>query len=301
VRLGTFSGVGVHSSPPKALKEAVVNSNSFEQMSDLEQGVEMELEADGGDDDSLREAFEEREYEGDGDGAAELESDEGEFESSLEEDRERTYGDRLASLADREFENDRELETAVREVFDDMEREYFFKRFKNLVSGGGRALLRRAVALSKNTPFGSVVKNVTSLARGNLKGLLTSLAKNALASAVPGGALIAPLLSSLSKGKMGDALHSVQRGLADSTFEAEREFGGDENTQNQLTRVAEVAQSAFEELAGRINENATEPIEASRLAHASLEAAMRKHTAPRHKRTRHITLGPGERLVITRR
>ncbi len=280
-----------------------MNANTFEQMSDLEQGVEMELEMGGGTDDSFREVFEEKEQVDEG--ASELESDEGEFESFLEEDRERTYGDRLASLADREFEDDRELETAVREVLDDMEREYFFKRFKNLVSGGGRALLRRAVALSKNTPFGSVVKNVTSLARGNLKGLLTSLAKNALASAIPGGAMIAPLLSSLAKGKFGGALSSAQRGLADFTGETEDEFGVDENAQGHLTRVAEVAQSAFEELASRINENATEPVEASRLAHASLEAAMRKQGAsmgsPKHKRTRHITLGPDERLVITRR
>lgn len=291
-----------------------MGNRTLEHMSALEQDLELELE-DGPDsetDDDEREA-EDREMEHDSELEAEEEEESAPFDSFLEGDRDRSYGDRLADLASREYEDEAQLEVAVREVLDDMEREYFFGRFGKFVKKAGRSLVKRGMRLAKNMPIAKVVSGVTSLARGNLKGMLGSLLKAGLASAIPGGALMGPLLSSLSGPLSSSLTGGAKRALAGAGLdlsslggsgaeaEAEAEF---ENDSERFERLAEVAQTAFEELAGRLTEQAAQPIEASRIAQSAIEAAMRKHTrtagARAGGRRRHITLRRGETLVITR-
>lgn len=268
---------------------------SMAQLSSLEQELELELEGAADFDseaDDDKEAADDAEWELDDD--AELEVDEdAELESALEEDRERTYGDRLADLASREFENPRELEVALSEVLDDMEREYFFGKIGKFISKAGKSLVKRGMKLAKNLPAAKVLEGVSKLARGNLKGLLGSLVQAGLAGAIPGGAMLGPLFQSLTQGGggFGKLAGALQSGL-----------GGDGAEQEHFHRLAEIGQNAFEELASRLNERADDPLEAARLAQASFESAVRRSNGKRReggRHTRHVVLRPGQRLVVT--
>lgn len=286
----------------------------LEQLSQLEQELELELESS---DDTELELDEEREAP-----STEAEIEDAEFESMLEEERERTFGDRLADLASREYEDERELELAIGEVLDDMEREYFFKRIGKFISKRGKDLLKRGMSVARKLPAVKVLQGVTRLARGNMKGLLGSLIQAGLAGAIPGGAFLGPLLKSLtsggagagglggllasasggaSRGGLAGLLGSAASGLPMAGLEAETA----EDDTERFERLAEIAETAYRELASRLTENADDPIEASRIAHGAFEAALRQHVGgapgPKSKDTRHIVLRPGQRLVVSTR
>jgi hypothetical protein len=93
------------------------------------------------------------------------------------------YARRFYELAQREFESERELESAIGQVIDDMEREYFFGGLMKKVSAAGRKLLKKGVQLAKHHPAFQAVKAITQLPRGNLKGMLGNLAKAAIGAA----------------------------------------------------------------------------------------------------------------------
>ncbi len=282
---------------------------SMDQMSELERELELELDSD---ESELEAADDDRE-------AAEAddrEFDDAELESALEEDRERTFGDRLADLASREFEDQRELELAIGEIVDDMEREYFFGKIGKLISKGGKALVRKGMKLAKNLPAMKALQAVTHLARGNMKGMLESLLQAGLASAIPGGALLAPALSSIASGALGGgggrngarglaALGSNALGgaLRSALSEQGREEGADTE---RFERLSEIAETAYEELAARLHEKADDPIEASRIAQGAFAAAIQRHVDGAQggagmAGTRRVLLRPGQRLVVMTR
>ncbi len=128
------------------------------------------------------------------------ESDEELDDAELIEPDLRGFAERFyeLSLRDGESEEDRELE--VSSILREMEREYFLKGLLKKVAPAAKGLFRTGLALAKSaTPLGQVVNAATALSRGNLRGMLGSLANSALSLATKHPALAAamPVLSSL--------------------------------------------------------------------------------------------------------
>ncbi len=88
------------------------------------------------------------------------------------------YGARFQELASREFESESEADHAISEVLNDMEQDYFFgKLWKRVKKGGLKGLLKKGLNLAAGQfPALQGLKAITQLSRGNMKGLLGSLA-----------------------------------------------------------------------------------------------------------------------------
>jgi hypothetical protein len=181
------------------------------------------------------------------------------------------------------------LDSEVTNILNDMEREYFWGALKKRLKKGAKGLLSKGLKLAKGKlPVFKVLQSMTQLARGDLKGLLGSLAKAGLASAVPGGAVALPALQALG-------------------FEA----GQDQQDERAAwDNFARVAQESFEYLAENLTPDADQMQEAHRLAYASFRAARpnlrtrfpyRPPAPGSNQRGVHrITLRPGEIAVIRR-
>jgi len=221
------------------------------EMSDLEREFELEME---GDDANLElspdrgdelEGFDDREQ--------------GDEELDALDHEESGYADRLYQLSSREYESESELDSAVHEVLNEIEQEYFFsnirKKWDKFKKGGLGKLVQKGLKLaSSQIPALQALKGVTSLARGDLKGLLASVVKTGIASAIPGGGVALSAMKNL--------------GFQDS------EVGGD--NRQAWENVVGVAQEAYEHLADNLNERADDALEASRLAADAFKAGLRR-------------------------
>jgi len=216
----------------------------------------------------------------------EQEPDSSEAEEPAEELEEpgADFAERFYELSLRKFEAETELDDAVNSLINEMEREYFFKGLKKLwgkVKKGGKWLLKKGMKLAKGLPVFQVVKGVTQLARGNLKGLLSSLAKSGLASVIPGGSILTPALKAL--------------GFGESEYP--------EENQEAWNNFVALSKEAFENLALNLNENADEPVEASRLATEAFQSALKTFPSPvrggrPRKKVRTILVMPGETVIL---
>jgi len=212
----------------------------------------------------------EREFELEMEGDPSLESDSEfedglstEFEAGLEADAAEEfetdgasgpYAERFYELSQRGYESEYEMEGDVSEIVNEMEQEFFFGGLGKRLRKAGRGLLKKGLRYAAGkVPALQALKGLTQLARGNLKGMLGSLAKAGLASAVPGGAVALPALKALG-------------------FEASED---PEVNREAWQNYAEVSREAFEVLADSLHENADQPMEASRLASTAFQTALR--------------------------
>lgn len=239
------------------------------------------------------------ELEMDDDAAGELErafeSDEGElddsapaFEVDQAGDAAEGFAERFYELSQGSYESELELDQEVNRLVADMEQEFFFKGLGSRLRRAGKNLLKKGMkAAAGHIPALKALQSITQLTRGNLKGMLGSLAKAGLASAIPGGAVALPALSALG-------------------FEVEEPEANREAWRN----YGEVSREAFQYLAEHLHEQADAPAEASRLATAALQAGLAKGQARsrnggQRRRdgasgdTRVIRLRRGQRLIVT--
>jgi hypothetical protein len=263
------------------------DSNEFEENSEQEESREAErskeFESNGGQMGS-RESEERFETESDSEldrefeQLAELDKEKG---SEGESDRPSYYAERFYELSDREFESESELNTEIDRLLDEMEREYFFGKLKKF----GKRFAKKAFAMAKNLPAFQAVRAASQLARGNLKGMLGSLAKSALPmalSAFPGGAAALPILKAMG-------------------FEA----GDPDSTRNGWRNFVETSQEAYEYLASNITEKAVDPVVASQQASLALKYGLGKVQSRRKgsalgtgKRTYRIRVKKGQRIRV---
>jgi hypothetical protein len=217
--------------------------------------------------------------------AGELDEPSGERETGDSPDG---FAERFYELGQGSYESEYELDDSVNEIVGQMEREFFFSAIKKRLKNAGKSLLKKGLDYAAGAiPGGQVLKALTQLSRGNLKGLLASLAKSGLAAAIPGGAVALPALKALG-------------------FEADDPEGNREAWRN----YTQVARESFEYLADNLHENADSPLEASRLATTAFQTALKRAqgragtlargigAAGRTRRARVIHLRRGERIVI---
>jgi hypothetical protein len=259
-------------------------------LSNLEQEFELEMEHEEG---------QGEQHTGDGDGEAdwELESpgnEESEEESQEEPEAEAPEGgdfaERLRELSQREFETEAQLDEEVREIVDEMEREYFFKKWANRLKSVGGPLVKAGLGrLAGQFPAFKGLQAVTQLARGNLKGALGSLAKSGLTAALgahPLGAVALPALKGLG-------------------FETSQD---PEQQREAWENYVAVAQEAFDHLGQNIGAAAVDPLGASRLASTAFQTGLSKvqarvgsgagGRAPSRGRRRVIRVRRGDKIVI---
>ncbi len=245
------------------------------EMSELEREFELEMdegEGEAGD----------KEYSEDSEVEEEIPSDDSMFELEFEEPEEESgspldassYSERFYEISQLEFESEFEYEVEIRRVLDDMEREYFWGKLKDLG--------RKAFKYAKKLPTFKALKGITQLARGDLKGMLGSLAKAGLPmalSAIPGGAAALPALKALG-------------------FETSQDEDANRQAWNNFV---DLSKESFESLASNIDQRATDPLVASRLASNALQAGMKRVRVRRsHVRGKTFRVGvrKGERIRI---
>jgi len=173
--------------------------------------------------------------------------------------RDQEFVDRFLEIASRQFESEFEVDQALNEVLEDVAQEYLFgsiwknaKRFgrnlaKNKVLG---ALVKKGLSVASGQL--PALKAAMQLAKGNLKGALLNLGKQAIGAAIPGGSVALGALSALGGG-------------------GSREAPDEHETWQNYTQIA---REAFEHLGDTVNEMADQPIEASRLAANAFQHAV---------------------------
>lgn len=247
---------------------------------ELEKEVELEMEEEPIE---KEEFIEERDLEEEFEAIAELKEERPEEELEVEE-KPGDYAERFYELSLREFESEAEVDDAVNRLLSEMERDFFFKGLWKKIKKAGKELLKKGVKLAKDRPVFQAVKGITQLARGNLKGLLGSLAKaglSAAVSAVPGGAVVLPALRALG-------------------FETTKE---PEQNKEAWNNYISLCKEAFDYLASNLNEKADDPVEASWLATQAFQSALKKvsgqkpYITDKGKRYR-VKLRKGDVIVI---
>jgi hypothetical protein len=190
----------------------------------------------------------------------EFEQDE-EFESGDDESgdvagQDREYVERFMEIAAREFESESEVDQAMNEVLDDMSREYLFGGLMRGIKKLGKNKILRSLA-KKGFKFAAGkffpgVEAAMQLAKGNVKGALLNIGKQALGTVVPGGTATLDAVKSL--------------GLAAGEYPDRDE----QAWENYVT----LAREAYEYLADNVTENADKPGEAARLANNAIRHAV---------------------------
>jgi cell division protein FtsL len=188
------------------------------------------------------------------------------------------FAERFYELSNRTFKTEAELDNAVNGILNEIEREYFFKDLLKKTKKAGKFLLKKGLKTFKGVPAFQAAKGITQLARGSLKGTLGTLAKAGLKEVRAGGAVL-PVLGALG-------------------FEA-----GEQNREAWQS-FANVCKESFDYLARNLNENADDPLEASRLASEAFSAALKKvkserKTAPVQRMTR-MAVAPTQKKVVNR-
>lgn len=198
------------------------------------------------------------------------------------ENSEREFARRLReiSLRNCEFDPD-EADSELQRLFREMEQEYFFKGLAKKLKKRGMKLLNRGLQVVQtnpmlrntigNTPAFQAINAATQLARGNLRGMLTSAAKGL----IPGAA---PVMNALG-------------------LEASPDNTGDD----RWTRFTRVSREAYEHLNDNVSDNADDVMEASRLAREAYETgfrAVRKLKGQDNGRIVRLRLAPGESVTL---
>ncbi len=276
--------------------------NDYADLSELEREFEYEMEGRSSDDSEM-------EYEGADDSELEFEQDfaleadeemegnEQEFEQDYEfengDARSYEFVERFMEISGREFESSYEVDAAMNEVLDDLEREYFFGAIKRGLKKLSKNKLLRSLAkkgmsmgMSKFLPG---LQGALQLARGNVKGALLNFGKQALGSVVPGG------------GMMLDAVKSIGLKTASDGEDVERET---------WENYVQLSREAYEHLAENLTPTAHQPAEATRLANNAVQHAIAKartRAAPRRPmggrrpgrgRVVQLRVAPGERVKL---
>lgn len=246
-------------------------------MSELEKEFELEMEET--EEKEREEPVDEKELEEEFEKQAEFEREEPEEEFEEVEEKFPGYAERFYELSQREFESEAEVDNEVNSLLNEMERDFFFKGLWKKVKKAGKGLLKKGLKLAEGLPSFQAIKGITSLARGDLKGLLGSLAKTGLGAVVPGG---------------GVALKALG-------FESSED---PEANREAWENYVDLSRRAFENLARNLEMNADDPLVASRIANEAFQTALREVStaAPsavsQGKRYRVIRVRPGERIVI---
>ena len=231
--------------------------NEWENDNELENDNEFETDNEW-EDDHKWESSDEREFEPDG-GAN------------------RRYEQKLYSVLNDDHESELEFEQQLNEVLHEMEKDYFWgslkKRWNKFKRGG---LFKTLKGLANKSPFGDVLKQVTSLARGDIKGMLKGLAGQALAAAVPGGGVAKQLLNLETPINNANPKKSAQ--IINSTAKAAYanliNGMGTIASANQLQKIKTMGRSAFN------------------------QAWQQQQSDSRHIKVRRITLHRGQKLVV---
>jgi hypothetical protein len=250
-------------------------------MSDLEREFELEMEE------------QDMEWESAPDRGEELESlpdeEQGEEEFEALDRDESGYAERLYQLSQREFESESELDAAVNEVLNDIEQEYFFggirRKWNKFKKTGLGKLVKKGLSIAGGQiPALQALKGITSLARGDLRGLLNSAVGTAVRSVIPGGGVAVEALKTLGFREAETAADNRQA----------------------WENVVDVARTSYEHLANTLHERADQPLEASRLAadafRAGLQSAGRAagagRTLPSGRRRHRIRVRRGDVIII---
>jgi hypothetical protein len=193
------------------------------------------------------------------------------------------YAERFYEMSLREFESESEVDDAIDGLLSEMERDYFLKGLWKKIKKGGKWLLKKGVKLAKGLPVFQAVKGITQLARGNLKGLLGSLAKaglGAAVSAIPGGAAVLPALKAIG-------------------FESTDDPEANRPAWNNYVAVC---REAYDYLARNLHERADDPVEASRLAasafRSGLDRVQSRTSGASRRGYRVIRVRAGEKILI---
>jgi len=168
------------------------------------------------------------------------------------------FAEKFYQLSSRTFETETELDNAVNGILNEIERDYFFKGLFKKTKKAGQSLLQKGLKTFKGVSAFQAAKGITQLVRGSLKGTLATLAKAALkgVEAPSGvGAATLPVLSALG-------------------FEAGEE--AIEQNRGAWQNFTNVCKESFDYLAKNLNENADDPLEASKLASEAFGTALRK-------------------------
>jgi hypothetical protein len=191
------------------------------------------------------------------------------------------YAEKFYELSTRKFKTEAELDNAVSKILNEIERDYFFKGLLKKTKKGGK-LLQKGLATFKGLPAFQAANAITQLVRGNLKVTLGTLAKIALRGMQAGTTL--PVLKALG-------------------FEA----GNEETEQNREAwqNFTNVCKESFDYLARNLNENADDPLEASKLASEAFSAALKKVESERKsasiQRTRKLAVAkPSSKKIVNR-
>jgi hypothetical protein len=224
----------------------------FEQEGDEESGIDQE-----GSDDQEFEALEADEETLDQE-ADEESGDDSEFE--IEADarvRDQEYVERFMEIAGRTYESESEVDQALNETLDGLAQERLFGGLKKL----GKSLLKNKMlrglakkGLSIASGQFPALKAALSLAKGDLKGTLMNLGKQAITAAIPGSGAALGALNSL--------------GFTQSE--------SPEDNREAWENYVQMSGEAFEHLAANINPRADQPVEANRLATNAFQHAMRR-------------------------
>jgi hypothetical protein len=170
------------------------------------------------------------------------------------------YVERFMELSRRPYESEVALDNEVNRIFHEIERDFFFKKLGGWLKkglGGLKRIGKKALGFGRKllkSPL-SAFKGLTNLARGNLGGLLKSLAKTAISGLVPGGAALAPALSAL--------------GL-------EAEAGDPDYLREFWRRYVTLCEVAYERLAEGLDTDADDPAVAGRVAQEAFQGALRE-------------------------
>ena len=188
------------------------------------------------------------------------------------------FAEKFYELSNRTFKTEAEIDNAVNGILNEIERDYFFKDLLKKTKKAGKLLLKKGLRMFEGVPAFQAAKGITQLARGNLKGTLGTLAKAGL-KGVRAEAVVLPVLGSLG-------------------FEA-----GEQNRE-AWQNFTNVCKESFDYLATNLNENADDPIEASRLASEAFSAALKKvkserKTAPVQRMTR-MAVAPTQKRFVNR-
>jgi hypothetical protein len=188
------------------------------------------------------------------------------------------FAEKFYELSSRTFKTETELDNAVNGILNEIERDYFFKDLLKKTKKAGKFLLKKGLKTFKGFSAFQAAMGITQLPRGSLKGTLGTLAKAGLKEVRAGGAVL-PVLGALG-------------------FEA-----GEQNRE-AWQNFTNVCKESFDYLARNLNENADDPLEASRLASEAFSTALKKvkserKTAPVQRMTR-MAAAPTQKKVVNR-
>ena len=251
-------------------------------MSDLERDIELEMDDEfefEGDEESGvdQEASDDQEFEFELEGDDETSDQETDDESGddsefeIESDtrvRDQEYVEKFMEIASRSYESESEVDQALNETLDGLAQERLFGGLKKL----GKSLLKNKMlrglakrGLSIASGQFPALKAALSLAKGDLKGTLMNLGKQAITAAIPGSGAALGALNSLGF----------------------KQSESPEDNREAWENYVQMSGEAFEHLAANINPRADQPVEANRLATNAFQHAM--------KRAQQRTMAGGQR------